>query len=223
MMKRVLMTAAALLAAVPVSATIVSGKLTVTPVTAALQAAELTASVGEFLKVDPVPAGLQVGWDNFQDPHVRGFDELQNVMLDRRLQVSAKLYLPAGTRVSSHYIVFDAPLRMSASGTVDFADPVLAVIWQSTLLQRSDFLGQPGITYQQPISRGIERATDSVSFAGRSVDFRFLTDSPGDSIRVITAASAVPEPGTWALLVTGFGLVGHSLRRARRRQAYLAG
>lgn len=36
-----------------------------------------------------------------------------------------------------------------------------------------------------------------------------------------TAAAAVPEPGTWALLILGFGAVGGVLRSARRRRPAL--
>ena len=33
---------------------------------------------------------------------------------------------------------------------------------------------------------------------------------------------AVPEPGTWALMIGGFGLAGASLRRRRERSAVRA-
>ena len=33
------------------------------------------AGNGTFIKVDPVPFGLAVGWDYFDDPHVRDLDE----------------------------------------------------------------------------------------------------------------------------------------------------
>nr|WP_328831489.1 PEPxxWA-CTERM sorting domain-containing protein [Thermaurantiacus tibetensis] len=35
----------------------------------------------------------------------------------------------------------------------------------------------------------------------------------------IGAAGVIPEPGTWALLVAGFGLVGGALRRRREALA----
>lgn len=37
-----------------------------------------------------------------------------------------------------------------------------------------------------------------------------------------TAVSAVPEPGTWALMITGFGLAGAALRRKRHAAAMTA-
>ena len=32
---------------------------------------------------------------------------------------------------------------------------------------------------------------------------------------LVTPAAAVPEPGTWAMLIAGFGLVGATIRRRR--------
>jgi hypothetical protein len=34
--------------------------------------------------------------------------------------------------------------------------------------------------------------------------------------------SAVPEPATWAMMITGFGLAGTALRAARRRDQKFA-
>jgi hypothetical protein len=225
MMKRMVLAilAAAVLAA-PASAVIISGKLTIPPAASAFSAggAGPVPSNGGFLKLDPVPAGLDVGPDVFNDPHVRGFDEQQNVLLGRRLFLDDGRVIAAGTRISSHYLFFDSAGLMSASGVVDFSAPVLGLATSRGVLARTDFLGAPGVVYQDPTSRGIERVTDWASFSGQRVNFHFVTHSPGDSIRVFTAASAVPEPSTWALLLTGFGLVGHSLRRARRR-AQVAG
>jgi len=50
-----------------------------------------------------------------------------------------------------------------------------------------------------------------------------LTDTQGYSNAVLyrsAAVAAVPEPGTWALMLVGFGAVGGSLRR-RRREALI--
>lgn len=40
-------------------------------------------------------------------------------------------------------------------------------------------------------------------------------------LRIAPAVAAVPEPGTWALMLIGFGAVGASMRRNRRRTASL--
>lgn len=44
-----------------------------------------------------------------------------------------------------------------------------------------------------------------------------LMTIPPFPARLANASAAVPEPGVWALLLTGFGGIGASLRRARRR------
>lgn len=43
--------------------------------------------------------------------------------------------------------------------------------------------------------------------------------SPGLDVFFFGAAAAVPEPGTWATLILGFGLVGGSIRRSRGANA----
>lgn len=40
-----------------------------------------------------------------------------------------------------------------------------------------------------------------------------------DNIAITTTAPAVPEPGTWALMLLGFGAVGYSMRRCRKATA----
>lgn len=52
----------------------------------------------------------------------------------------------------------------------------------------------------------------------------FSADTPPGSIdilkqiRIEPAVAPVPEPGTWALMLLGFGAAGYSLRRNRRRK-----
>lgn len=48
-----------------------------------------------------------------------------------------------------------------------------------------------------------------------SVDFR----SSGVAFEFDDLAGAAPEPGTWAMLLIGFGLAGHGLRRGRKTVA----
>jgi PEP-CTERM motif len=210
----------------PAGAAIVSGKLTIPAAAAGFSAARAALPVpsdGSFLRVDSIPSGLVVGLDNFNDANVRGFDERQNVRLDRRLFLDGGRSIAAGTRIASHHLVFDPATLMSATGSVVFSGQVLGLGTSRGVLARTDFLGVPGVAYQNPTSRGIEEVSDWANFDGKTVNFHFVTSTPGDSIRVFTAAAAVPEPSSWALLLTGFGLVGHSLRRSRRRVAQGAG
>jgi len=51
----------------------------------------------------------------------------------------------------------------------------------------------------------------------------FTSSSPAFEFDNIAAAiSAVPEPQTWAMMILGFGLIGVTLRRNRRRTALVA-
>jgi hypothetical protein len=55
--------------------------------------------------------------------------------------------------------------------------------------------------------------------AGGTSDFLTFTGSaaPGDSSFALDAITvAVPEPATWALMITGFGLIGFAMRRRRQ-------
>ncbi len=61
-----------------------------------------------------------------------------------------------------------------------------------------------------------------LSFTGDSIDITFTTDiSTGEEFKFANggravfsyAAGAVPEPGTWAMMLAGFGMMGFSLRR----------
>ena len=74
-----------------------------------------------------------------------------------------------------------------------------------------------GITYGYRTATGLEIA-DDVSFSGNTLEFTFGASTPGDHIRVLTAAPmSVPEPGSLALL--SLGVVGVFAAQRRRRTA----
>ena len=57
---------------------------------------------------------------------------------------------------------------------------------------------------------------DSVPWQGSD----YVSDlAPAGLANAPLSAGAVPEPGTWALLIAGFGAVGTGLRLARRRRS----
>lgn len=195
----------ALLASAPAAAVVVGGSIT---------GGTVFTRGGSFIVIGN-PAGLTVGNNNFDDNNVRAFNEVQNYSLASALLTDLGGPIGAGTVIDSHYLVFDSRRNQTVQGEVTFDRPVLGIIYSFAALQMSDGLGAPGVTYLQPVARGLEQPVDIVSFIGNTVSFDLSGSSPGDTFRVITAA-AVPEPSSWAMLVVGFGLIGGGLRRARR-------
>ena len=60
----------------------------------------------------------------------------------------------------------------------------------------------------------------NISFTGDSIIVNWqglsFTDTTVVSLNVVFGAAAVPEPGTWAMMLLGFGAVGVALRRGRK-------
>jgi hypothetical protein len=195
--------AAAALAAAPAAATVISGTV---------DFGTSHAAGGTFITIGN-PAGLSVGEDNFNDDNMRAFNEVQGFTLLSALKLDNSPAIAAGTRVSSHFVVFDPAKFRSIGGTVTFDRPILGVIFRSRQLASSDFLANPLVTYLNPGSRGFEFG-DILGISGNTVSFDIKAKTPGDSFRVITAA--VPEPATWGMLMVGFGMVGFAARRRNR-------
>lgn len=54
-----------------------------------------------------------------------------------------------------------------------------------------------------------------------SPEYVYAVFSPGTPLAVDTQDGAVPEPGTWAMMLLGFGGMGVALRRRRRTGAHM--
>ncbi len=161
---------------------------------------------------------------------IRAWDEKQNHTLTQDLAVdivAAGTYtssnytvnsfsLLAGTVVSSHLLFFDPQATHTRTARFEFDADILGLIVESGVnnatdkFLRSDYLGNVNTVYPAShyAARGIEFGPETITL---EVGLRHLAvtleaSSPGDQIRVITAASEVPEPGTMALL--GFCLLG---------------
>lgn len=167
---------------------------------------------------NPFGAPDSVGNDNFQSPNLFAFDEAQNITLAAPLTVEVgSSPIPAGTVVSSYYVFFDPGPTLEVIGNVNFDSEILGVITDTTDLAASDFLSNSQVNYLDPAERGLE-AGDSVTISGaQQILFDTIANSPGDYVRVITAASvSVPEPASWAMFGAGLAAVAVLFQRRRR-------
>lgn len=93
---------------------------------------------------------------------------------------------------------FDAPFTVVDNGAGAFGNGVFSV---------------SGNTLAAGEAHGIiqfKGSFDQISFSSNNVEYW-----SGLTVGVEGFASAVPEPATWAMLITGFGLVGAAARRRR--------
>ncbi len=163
-------------------------------------------SPGDFLLLpSPPPAA---GPDAFDSPDLIAFDEQQDVLLQNEINFDPGITLPAGSIVSSHYVVFDPLMGSSVFGFVDFDEPILAVIGSPGLLDASAGLfGAAGTVYSisgaiGPDPMGADSAMVAPGDPARlMVNFRAV--SPGDHVRVLTGV--VPEPTAAVLLSLAVG------------------
>jgi hypothetical protein len=195
-MRTLLLSAAALLllAAPAARATIVSGPLMIDP----------------FSPLGPNPIG---------DASFFAFYEQQNRVLTSAVRVNGG-WVAAGTRVSSHYVLYDPTDVTRRTVTISFDSEILGVVTNGRRLRKSDWLGADGVQYKRFRHRGREwRDHYTISADGRSITFRMRANNPGDYMRILTRGrdpippppppppieppSAVPEPG--AALLFGLG------------------
>lgn len=154
------------------------------------------AIVGGTVTIIPPP--LNTGNDNQQIDQLLAFDEQQNVVLTTDLVVDRPAgIIPAGTVISSHYVIYDPPTTASRTATVIVDQNVLGVIYSAATLNNSDFLGLPTTNYLNPSMRGIEISEgDSATIVDpHTVSFNLRAGSPGDYARIISASTAtLPGP-----------------------------
>lgn len=120
--------------------------------------------------------------------------------------------VPAGTRVSSYLVAISS----ADAGSISFRTPVLAVIPAeqspaSTYGSATSGLGQAEFNYAS-LSNLAMAENASFSASGKALNYQ-LTNASNDPVIVRVITAAVPEPGTWAMFIAGFGLIGAQLRR----------
>ena len=148
---------------------------------------------------------------------IQAFDEAQNVVLSRDIQIDGGMIL-AGTLVSSHMIFLnsgpgDDDTRISHgiggtdAATFTFDGEILGVMSDKPgayEVASSDILGAAGTSYPGAAfnARGMEENplsgtnNDYYSFFGNTIEVGMLVTEPGDWIRVVTV-SAVPLPASF--------------------------
>ena len=136
------------------------------------------------------------GNDNQQVNELLGFDELQHVVLTSDLFVDKPSgIIPAGTVVSSHYIIYDPLGTTSITGNVIMDQDVVGAIYNTNTLNNSDYLGLPITNYLNPSLRGYEAGDTATIEDPNRVSFDLSAGSPGDYARIITASEyTIPGP-----------------------------
>lgn len=158
---------------------------------------------GFFIRLTPpIPNPFggtnSVGNNTFEKPNLYGFDENQNFIAGKPLQIDLLNTgkpgtLPPRAEVASHYVFYDPPPGIPRMiGYVDFSDEIVGVITHRQNLIDSDYLAHTGVNYLSPGKRGLE-SDDSVRI-DRSNPKRLHVDfgasTPGDYIRVLTRRPA---------------------------------
>ncbi|MBX3377104.1 MAG: hypothetical protein KF678_08890 [Phycisphaeraceae bacterium] len=146
------------------------------------------------------------------------WDEQQNVLLNQPVDMvnnpgSSNAAVPGFVNgvYDSHFLHFDNQMGTPpATGTITFNNPIVAVIYGNNLLDLSDpTAGAFGTVYPTGFPfRGLFTAPSSfVTVLGNTLSFDLNTFHPVyviDQVRVLTA---VPAPGSFALLTIAGGLV----------------
>jgi hypothetical protein len=194
------------------------------------------------LVLNPPTSFIANTWES--DTSIRVFAELTGVALSQPISIDisatgqansnallSPAVLPIGTQVESYYVHYD-PVGttniVNQSGSLTFDSNVIGILIgtvNGTSVNSSDpnsltlstpFLGRPGFAYSDQITE-FYNMSDSITLSAdrRTVSYFFTAQILGDSIRIVTAPSSVPEPMSMTLVLSGLGCI--FLRRSQRR------
>jgi hypothetical protein len=112
------------------------------------------------------------------------------------------------------------------TATIDFSNDLAGNYWVSLNTSTPDLLftaltitpitGSGSITYVGGPTSAITLLAGSLGVGSYHLTFSGNSPSGGAEAGSLTFRTAVPEPGTWALMLLGFGGIGLALRRRRR-------
>lgn len=193
---------------------------------AAILAAPLSAQAGIYTFTGQVPGGADtLGGDYTIGPIGGGlvnFTESAGEQPNRSQQV---LFDPSGSGLKDA-----TSFTLTETGTLDKVLPLSAGFGNffETFTPNSFFLNDwtatenaagTSITYTAPVGEALlagERFSTVTTFSNAN------TLPSGFAFTITWGGAAVPEPSTWALMISGVGLIGGSLRSRRRAGATAA-
>jgi hypothetical protein len=135
---------------------------------------------------------------------------------------SSGIYM--GQAVHSWWLMWDPADAAAVSGSVTFDSAILFVHDEKAELLDTVSFQEPGVSYDYSAAAvGLEETDRArTSFSADTLSLRWGASSPGDHVRVMTAAptdvpTAVPEPDTHGLLLVGLIAIGLSAARRASR------
>lgn len=119
-----------------------------------------------------------------------------------------------GQQVQSWFLMWDPATSERVQGSVTFDANILYLHDSKAELQLTDDFKKADVAYNYSRSSvGLEAGDRSnTSFSGNTLQLRWTASNPGDHVRVMTA---VPEPGTYALMAAGLAVLGFAARRRK--------
>jgi hypothetical protein len=170
---------------------------------------------------DPVATGLPAGFT---------FSEYSGTTAvgDGMVNVSNVLFFideKTVAGIKSWYIFFEPLTVENVTATITFDTPIVNVLDTKPGLDGSNAtygidVDGDGIFDDYTTSLLIApEGRDSTTWTVGGVTLDWISLNPGDHFRVLTLATAVPEPETWALFAAGFALLGWRARRSSARHS----